>query len=278
MDKIHLVPNGKLKIPRYIPTVPSPLRVRYKRGDLPIVGVHAGKFFKDNGKGIAPVYIEKGVYSALNINPETTICLHFYVGDRTLEGFWQKRNDVYQELKTFGFYFVISPNFSVYDDSPRYEHFINISRTMIVYNELMENGINSIPDISWFDINDLDRWAAAINECGLKTIAYSFQAVGKKKRSNSWKYNMMGLRYLCDKINEDVGIVFVGITSNERLTEISQITGKRQISVINTFAFMRARSGCTHDSRQRAEEVTHDELFLMNCKALNEEFDTIFNK
>lgn len=267
--------NIDFKIPKYIPTVPSPLRITYNADELSMLAVHAGKFFTDSGKDIARVYLQKGVYSALNINPKTKICLHFYTPDKTLEGFWQNRSDIYTKLKTFGFDFIISPNFSVYEDSPRYEHLLNISRTMKVYDDFMANGINSIPDVSWFNVDDLNKWVLLIDELKLKTIAFSFQAVGEKKRSNVWKTYLLGLRYLCEKIDQDIGFIIVGVNSVTKLKEISRVTKNRKVSIINTFAFMKARCGFKYNER-KISDMNFDDLFIFNVKNISSQIQEIF--
>ena len=107
--------------------------------------------FSRNGEKINNSYTKDGYASALNIDPKTKAVLEFYVKDRTLEGFWDKRKSIYPVLKEMGFIAVIAPNYSVYEDAPRVDHMYNIKRSMIVYNELVENEIPAVPDVSWYN-------------------------------------------------------------------------------------------------------------------------------
>ncbi|RCX07887.1 uncharacterized protein DUF4417 [Anaerobacterium chartisolvens] len=275
----ELLRNAAYHAPAYIPTVPSRINTGYNAEDLQVAAVHGGNFMSASGRAVSGVYASKGVHGALGLNPATKTILHFYVPDRTLEGFWDNRKDIYGHLKQMGFEFVIAPNFSVYEDSPRMEHILNIRRSMIVYNELMEAGVKAVPDVSWYEKKDLELWVGHIKNGGLKLISFSFQTVGPQKRAtNAWKGYMLGLRYLCERIPEDVGIIIVGLSGRGRLKEVAKITGKRSVTVINTFAFMRAKSGRRYGSRELALGVTHDELFIQNVKEMNKRYMLLFGK
>ena len=81
---------------------------------------------------------------------------------------------------------VIAPNFSVYEDTPRVEHLYNIRRSIIIYNELIDYGINAIPDISWYNINDLDFWIEKLNNSECSIIAFSFQVVDVRLKASNY--------------------------------------------------------------------------------------------
>ncbi len=264
-----LIPNESYEMPIYIPTIPSSLNISYSVSDMPMVAVHGGKYMSANGSSISKSYEVKGVHNALNLNKETKIILHFYVKDRTLEGFWNNRKNIYNQLKNESFSFIIAPNFSVYEDSPRIEHLINIRRSMIVYNELRKAGIDAVPDVSWYDIKDLEKWTELIKECNIKLFAFSFQTVGLAKRStNAWKGYMLGLKYLCQRVPNDVGVIIVGLSGRGRIKEILKVTANRKVAFINTYAFMRAKSGRNYSSTEMQINKTHDELIIENVKEM----------
>ncbi len=116
--------NAAIDLPYHIPVLPDPLKVL--PGDLPqTVAVHAGNMFSRRGEHIFKKYLEKGYQGALNIHNNTKAILEFYVRDKTLEGFWDKRRNIYLDLKKMNFEAVIAPNFSVYEDAPRIDHLYN---------------------------------------------------------------------------------------------------------------------------------------------------------
>jgi hypothetical protein len=188
--------NTAIDLPYHIPILPDPLKV-VPDELTETVAVHAGNMFSRKGEHIFKKYLEKGYQGALNIPTNTKAVLEFYVRDKTLEGFWDKRRYIYPELRKMGFKAVIAPNFSVYEDAPRIDHLYSMKRSKTVYNELLDAGINSIPDVSWYSRQDLDSWAEEITVKNIKLIAFSFQVVDVKlKTANIWRCNLLGFRYL----------------------------------------------------------------------------------
>jgi hypothetical protein len=186
--------NTTIDLPYHIPVLPDPLKVVPDKL-TGTIAVHAGNMFSRKGEHIFKKYLEKGYQGALNIPGYTKAILEFYVRDKTLEGFWDKRQFIYPDLKKMNFKAVIAPNFSVYEDAPRIDHLYNMKRSKTVYNELLDCSINSIPDVSWYSRQDLDTWAEEITVKKIKIIAFSFQLVDVKlKTANIWRFSLLGFR------------------------------------------------------------------------------------
>lgn len=276
LGEFELLPNDKYASPYFIPTIPSPLKEsNYRLEQMPWVGIHGLMYMTDNGLGVTPTY-QRGFDKALNVKEGTKAVLHFYMQDIPLEAWWSKadKKDFYDITKRLNFSFVVSPNFSVYEDAPRFEHMLNIKRSMLIYNDLRNHGIPAIPDVSWATLEDLKLWAAAITHSGIKTIAFSFQTVGALKASHVWKDYMLGLRYLCENIPEDVKVVGVGISSEERASAFLRSIGNREFSIISSFAYFRSRSGAKYGSKKFVN-MTFDELLLLNIKMANDVYEKL---
>ena len=207
----------------------------------------------------------------MNISSNTKKCLEFYVKDTTLEGFWDKRHELYKQLKEFDFKFIIAPNFSIYTDAPRIDHLYNIKRSSIVYNELLESGINAVPDISYFNLADLNQWVNQINKNNIKLIAFSFQNVGVGlKPSNIWKQNLTGLRYLCENINSDVEIILAGVVSPFRIASIyDSINRSHKLHILNQSAFVQSCKGILSETRESKAKYSISKLFKENLEYFN---------
>ncbi|KJS69854.1 MAG: hypothetical protein JL50_00735 [Peptococcaceae bacterium BICA1-7] len=264
------MPAGIDGLPIYLPAAGDRFKKTPDAGALPWVVVNGARFFSSTGSGLRPsaLAVVGDIKRWLNTLPETRVGIHFYVQDRFLEGLWKNRACSYKYLKQFDI--VFSPNFSVYEDSPRYEHLINIRRCIRLYEEMLEFGIKAIPDVAWYQRKDLDWWADYITKNSIQVVAASTQTVGTGLHTlGSWKGYLAGIRYLAERIPGDVRIIIVGVSSPKKarvvLREIG--SGGRDISFMNSQAFMKARKGKTFraDGRKEfVEGIDFDAFFLLN--------------
>lgn len=273
---ISLNANIVVDLPGHIPVLPDRMKEMPNYDLMPVIGIHGGNMLSRNGEKINASYLNKGFADALNLDPRTEGILQFYVKDRTLEGFWDNRKDIYRDLHKLNFKAIISPNFSVYEDAPRVDHLFNIKRTTISYNELLEAGLNAIPDISWYSKNDLDQWIREINNNKLKMVAFSFQVVDVElKASNIWKEYLLGFRYLCQNIHPGVKLIIIGLTSPRRITEVFKAAEGRYISILNQSAFIQSRRGMLSENRVPNSELTKEELFDRNIIYFNNLYSSL---
>lgn len=274
--EINVVGNKKLDVKEHIPILPDRFKFKPDFNLMPVIGIHGGNMFSRNGERIIPSYLEHGYAKALNIDDKTEAILEFYVKDRTLEGFWDNRKNIYSDLKKMNFKAVISPNFSVYEDAPRLDHIYNIKRSTVVYNEMMDFGINAIPDVSWYNKNDLDRWIRDINKNKVNTIAFSFQVVDVQlKASTIWKNYILGFRYLCKNIGPGVKILVIGSSSPRRAEEIYNAAAGQSISILNQAAFVQSRRGMLSEGRVSNKDLSKDEIFERNITYFNEVYEKL---
>lgn len=267
----ELMTNKKAGIPHHIPILPDRLSETLDPEMAKMIGVHGGNVFSKNGESVRKVYREKGFKKVLNIDERCGGILEFYVKDRTLEGIWDNRKSIYPELLNQNFDLIIAPNFSVYEDCPRIEHIYNIQRSIIVYNELIKLGVNAVPDISWYNINDLDNWVYRINKSKCKIIAFSFQVVDLRlKASNAWKDYLAGFKYLCKGISNEISIIVVGITSHDRIVELMSVASSNiSIHILNQSAYLQSQRGMNSDGRVRDIHTPKQILFYKNIKYFN---------
>lgn len=263
-----------IDLPVHIPILPDRLYERLNFNLVPVVGIHGGNMLSSSGEKIRKSYKNKGYKKALNLDEGTKGVLELYVKDRILEGFWDMRNNIYPILKEMDLLLVVAPNFSVYDDSSRIDHICNIKRSSIVYNEMIKEGINAVPDISWFNLKDLNRWIEAINRYNIKLIAFSFQVVGVNlKASTIWKQYLPGFRYLCDSIPKDVKIIVAGIVSQKRVYEVFKASAGQRIHVLNQSAYIQSRRGTISETREQNINIPIKELLIKNIEYFNKVYE-----
>jgi hypothetical protein len=255
------LPGGAPRaLPPHIPVIPDPLPVRMHVRSL--IGVHGEKAFTSNGENLSRVIRERGLQRALNLEKPVRGVLHFYVKDRVLEGFFDNRKEIYKQLKNEAWAAVISPNFSVYEDTPRLDHLYNIKRSRLVYSELLEAGLPAVADISWFDRSDLDAWARDIRRGGVRAIAFSFQTVGAAtKGANDFADYLQGFRYLVSRIPDFVEIIIAGVVSPKRVSFLFEGC-ENKLSVLHQAAYVHSRRGVFSASRKKAPPGVSKEALL----------------
>lgn len=276
-NRSELLQNKKIRLPKHIPIIPDKLKTELSLNRVKMIGVHGGVALSQNGTGIRKIYKTNGFKKALNINEDCKGILQFYVKDRTLEGIWKSRTQLYEEIKQQGFEAVIAPNFSLYEDAPRIEHLFNIERSMTIYNELIQFGINAIPDIAWYNINDLDFWIEKINKSKCNIIAFSFQVVDVRlKASNLWKHYLAGFKYLCNNINHEIKVIIIGVNSESRMSEIKNAI-QRNISlhVLNQSAYVQSQRGMYSNGRVKDLNTPKNLLLDKNIEYFNDVYSKL---
>jgi hypothetical protein len=250
-------------LPVNIPVLPDRFKEKIHVRD--IVGVHGGNMLSSNGENIARVYRTNGLQGTLNLEKPVKGVLQFYVKDRTLEGIWDKKENIIDQLLEFPWAAVISPNFSVYEDAPRMDHLYNIKRSSIVYKEMIEAGLPAVPDISWYNRIDLDQWIREINNKGLKCIAFSVQTVGTGSRaSNTYLNYLTGFKYLTDRISSGVEIILAGVASPARVQAL-QLICENRVSVLNQAAYVHSRRGVlSKTGKSAARDISKNDLMMRN--------------
>jgi hypothetical protein len=140
---------------------------------------------------------------------------------------------------------------------------------------MIEHGLPAVPDVSWFQKEDLDIWIREINDKKIKTISFSFQTVDVRlKASNIYRTYLTGFKYLCDRIEKDVSIIIAGVGSNKRMEEIHDICDQR-LSILNQSSFVQSRRGMLSKGRLRAEHLSLDQIFTENLKYFNELYEEL---
>lgn len=267
-----LKPNNTIQLPGHIPVLPDHLNDPIP---IDVVGVHGGNLFARNGSRVNKGYLTKGVHGALNLPEGIRPVIEFYVRDRTLEGFWDNRSTVYDQLHQLRPHAVISPNFSLYDDTPRMDHLYNLKRSVTVYNEMRAVELPAIPDVAWHGPDDLNVWIREINRVNIPVISFSFQVVDVRlKASHLWATYLTGFRYLCKRIPPETHIVLAGITSPDRLQQIHRHV-PQQLTVLNQSAYVQSRRGMRSEGRLQDPDTPRSDLLVANIKYFDQAYDAM---
>lgn len=252
-----LCSNEKIDIPNFVPGISDKIKM-----ELPFIAVDGDSYLNSNGRHVTKRFVN-GYKFAVGTNVDTKVLLHFYIKDKKLNGFWNNRYELYKSLRDFDA--VISPNFSVYEDAPRMDHMYNIIRSVTTYNEMIRYGIKAIPDISYYNLNDLDKWCKEINNSKVNTVSFSFQIVDVRLRaSNNWKNNIAAFRYLCKNINRKLKIIIIGISSLSRYRFIKEASLGHKLILVSHSPYIQSRRGILSDGGIKNLSLDINEILEKN--------------
>lgn len=222
----------KVEIPPYMPLVTAPLQEECPEDGFEWLAVHGGKVRREVWRG------EVSVHEQFRLPQGKKVILHWFVKDRYLEKFWSNRAAYIPVLREFDA--VFAPNFSIYENSPRIEHLVNMKRTAIAVQEMARAGVRVIPDVTWYRREDINRWVEFLDLVGAEVAAFSMQVVGRLKGCSAWQSYLAGLRYFARKFEGK--IILIGVNSREKIAEAFRAAG-HPLSVVDTTSFVTARKG-----------------------------------
>lgn len=259
----------EFETPRYMPLVTAPLQEECPDDGLEWFAIHGGKVRREVWAG------DMSVYEQFHLPSNKKLALHWFVKDHHLEKFWTNRRSYIPVLKEFNA--VFAPNFSIYENSPRIEHLINMRRSAMAVSELAEAGVNVIPDVTWYRREDVDRWLEFLKATEATVAAFSMQVVGAQKGCKAWVSYLAGLRYFASKFSGR--IILVGANSKQRVSEACRAAG-RSLSVVDTTSFVTARRGGIFINGKRCKpdkRMSRDATFFASAVDLNNIFSEILS-
>jgi Domain of unknown function (DUF4417) len=234
--------------------------------DLPWVAIHGGRLFGVAGRGLTPKH-RRPLRDVYGLAPTTKIAIEFYVEDRVLEGLWARRSEVVREIAQLRPDLVLTPNFSVWFDQPRFLSLVQIRKANLFYAELVQAGVAAVPDISFYLFEPDGRlWAEWVND--QPTLqAVSLFCGGKKVHASKrhLRETLEDIALFHAAVRRDVAFILGGVHSPSRLAAYRQAAPGRQLAFCNGMAYALAQRrrliGQQHVVARSAREC-----FLINCE------------
>jgi len=148
-----------------------------------------------------PEYIEnladipiQGFNFALKTKHPEKIGVHFFLHDYQFERVWKYPDRYVEILKKFAY--VLSPDFSPYEDMPKALKIYNVYRNRWCARYWQDNGVRVIPTVTWSDNDTLEYCLDGIPQHS--TIAISTMGEGRwadyKSLKEKWSYVMGKLK------------------------------------------------------------------------------------
>ena len=253
-----------------LPVIPSHLPVLVQAYADPVepawVAIHGGRLLGTTGRQITSKH-RSGLHGAYRLGPKTRIALEFYVEDRVLEGLWVHRREIIEDLKRLDLDLVITPNFSVWYDHPRFEQLVQQRRAFILYHELLEAGLPAIPDVG-FSLFEPDGrlWAEWVNaESGIRAV--SLFCGGRKVHADRRAHleSVEDIALFDQAVRRDVTFLIGGVHGRDRIADYRRAAPGRRLSFCNGMAYSLAQRRRLLASGYPKVARSARECFLLNC-------------
>lgn len=150
-----------------------------------------------------------------------------YGEDPLVEAFWslRRRDRLIEQIADQGWDLVLACNYSIYGNWPRIEHLINMRRSLLLATEFAEAGLPTVPNVYWFRLEDLERWAEWIAEASPPAIAINAQTMRTGADWDSWL--LPGLHWLAAHIPADLPVIITGLSRPDRIGTATELLGDR---------------------------------------------------
>lgn len=177
----------------------------------------------------------------LGLPPNARLALIGTAKDSKIERLWTTSDDenVWHRIANFGFDFVTSISYSVYDEQPRADQIYNQDRNFVTHDFLVNAGASCIPFIyPYCDDDYQDAFAWLHDRPDIEKVAVLAQFVRTEKQFRQFVHNM---RLIQDGVKRPIKFLVVGIAKPDY---ISCIMSEFAATIVTSKPFEKARSGC----------------------------------
>jgi len=180
--------------------------------------------------------------AALGLQPGQLAVLACHGDDPLVEGWWtwRRARGLAAEVAAQQWDLVLAPNYSVYGDHPRAEHLLNMRRSLLAASELAAEGAPAVPNLYWYRLEDLRRWAAWAAAASPPAVAVNAQTMRGRADWDSWLYP--GLCWLAENLPPALPVILTGLSRPDRITAAAALLGSR-LTVVTQCPYQYAARG-----------------------------------
>lgn len=268
IPKLHW-PTVPDDLPLVVPEVDGYRMAEYDAAaDWPAYTVGASRVFSKTGRGLRPRWRGRTARGVLGLPHGKKVVLHMFGPDELIERIWteQFRSRLWERVAEAGFDLVLGPNYSVYGEHPRFEHMINMRRSLLAAVRLASLGVPVAPNVYWWTKRDLERWCRCIAELEIPAVAVNAQTYRTKK---DWTFMLEGLGYLGKRAGDRVTVFLNGLSRQERIAAAGKALPR--VVFVSRDLQMRAQHGKLFGARR--DEYVYGkapELFRKNIELFTE--------
>lgn len=238
-------------MPRFVPQLDTTTVEDLDAGlGWPAYAIGLRRVFSPRTATILPTFQDTTAAAAMGLPDGCLSMLVGYGEDPLVEAFWTRRHDLFPQLAINDWSLLLAPNFSMYGNQPRAEHLINFRRNLAVCEELLAAGVNAAPNLYWFRLEDLTRYADWARDVDPAVVAINLQTF---RTDADWEQMAMpGLTWLADALPATTRLVAVGTSRVVRLGQLVALWGERLV-VVSQNPIQYARHGAVMTAEGRVD-------------------------
>jgi hypothetical protein len=207
------------RMPALIPVLGGPVR---PLPAWPAWGIRWSQVLADGGGTVSRRFRAGRPQTAIGAPADTAVAAVLTGPDPAIERFWtlQFTAGLHRQLAAAGFDLVIGPNYSVYGDQPRFEHRLNIKRSILAAARLREAGAPAVPSLYVWRQDDADAVAAWARDVHLDAAAVNWQTF---RTPAAWEAALVRYTALRDRMPAGLRWFFVGPASPQRVRTLRSL-------------------------------------------------------
>ena len=225
--------------------------------------------------------------ATFRFEPSATVILTGTANDRPIERWWSlgsRRVDEVRRLRDLGILLVTTPNFSLFNDRPRWDDMHSMKRIAITHEEFLREGVAAALHVNARTERDWERWTNFIQQRReIVHVAFEFATgAGRVGRVNWYAKQLV-------KLAKDVGRplhLVVRAVGGDTLPLLASAFS--QMTVLDTTAFIktvhRQRAFETEagriewESSRTRPKAPVDDLFAHNWSVVSQHFGKYVSK
>ncbi len=212
----ELASAGSSPLPLPVPELPDSVPMLYHRGlryeHLPVNAIALGLYdLVDTTHGRLRFASRSMIGHRYGISPRTRIVVSGTHHDRPLERWWAlgsvRRAALVGGLRDLGVVAATAPNYSLFNDVPRWDNLHAMKRIVLVWEEMIATGMPTALHVNARASADWRRWAQFVrHRADVTAVAYEF-ATGTGARM---RWHAEGLRGLAKAVSRPLTLILRG--------------------------------------------------------------------
>ncbi|RZU46659.1 uncharacterized protein DUF4417 [Krasilnikovia cinnamomea] len=215
-------------LPRFVPqTDGSAVTTWDAQLRWPAYGVGLRRVFSPDTASLYRRFTDRDVHEVLGLRPGQLAVLVGYGLDPLVEAFWSRRrvDRLVERIAAMGWDLVLAPNYSIFGNWPRAQHLLSMRMSLLIADEFVNAGMNTVPNLYWYRLEDLRRWAAWVDDTDPPAVAINLQTVRQDSDWQTWV--LPGLHWLAENLPAHLPVIITGLSRAARIDLAVELFGSR---------------------------------------------------